>query len=171
MLKIPEIINDVFQEKVQEIIQEIKEVLGFLSVFALTTTDITGARIEGSEIESPIDLKGKKFKITNVWISAVTSTAAALLAGDNLLVGLMIDGKPLFLGASQTINAIEMTLDMLPVPVIDYYATGNILTRRRHFNLLSETFTDIKKIQIIYAHKSTNTVHYLVYLTIGGVIL
>ena len=60
---------------------------------------------------------------------------------------------------------------MLPVPIMEYYGTANIATRRCHYNLLSELFNNVKKLKIVYSHKSTSEVHYLIYLTIGGVIL
>lgn len=162
------ILDEVIDEKT---IQEVQQALKFLSVLATTTTVYSGVRTESAEISVPAELLGKKFKITDLWISAVSSTAAALSAGDNLLVGLIIGGKPLLFGAKQSINGATISLDMLPVPIIEYYATANVATRRRHYHLLSELFNNVKKLKIVYSHKSTNEVHYLIYLTIGGVIL
>lgn len=152
-------------------INQIHEALKFLSVIAATTTVSSGVRTESDEISVPAELEGKRFKITDVWISAISSTADTLAAGDNLLVGLIIGGKPLLFGAKQSINGKTISLDMLPVPLIHYAPTLKIVSRKAYFKLLSELFVNIRKLKIVYSHKSTNTVHYLIYLTIGGVIL
>lgn len=155
----------------QEQIPEIKGTSRFLSVLTTTTTVSSGVRTESSEIEVPPELKGKNFKITDIHISAISSTAAAFSAGDNLLVGLIVGGKSLFLGVKQAFNGKTLSLDMLSVPLAAYIATTNIASRKAQYNLLSELYSNIQKLKIAYSNKSTNVVHYLIHITIGGVIL
>ncbi|BDI54830.1 MAG: hypothetical protein [Asgard archaea virus SkuldV2] len=176
MLKIPENNNKIDvkinNNKIDDkIVQEVQEQLRFLSVLATTTTVSSGVRTESSEIDVPAELEGKKFKITDIWISAISSTGDELKLGDNLLVGLIIGGKPLLFGSKQTFNGITTSLDMLPVSLTEYYATSKVAIRKGYYTLLSELFNNIKKLKIVYSHKSENTVHYLLYVTIGGVIL
>ena len=158
-------------ERIREF-PEIQEPLEFLSVLTTTTTVRSGLRTESSEIDVPVELLGKKFKITDIWINGIVSTGASFNVSDNLLVGLLIGGKSLLMGSKQTFNGINTTLDMLPVPVSIMKSTENrMMGRKAHYKLLSELFNNIKKLKIIYSHKSTSLVHYLIYLTIRGVIL
>ena len=153
------------------IVSEVQQALRFLSVLAITTTVASGVRTEGAEIDIPAELAGKKFKITDIYITAETSTSDQRAVGDNLLVGLILGGKSLLIGAKQTFNGITTTLDMLPVPAIRYCNTCKSTTCVVHYRLHSELFNNIKKLRIVYSNISNGTIHYLVYLTIGGVIL
>jgi len=162
------------QKKIEEgypSVEEIQAPLKFLSVFTITTTVHDGSRTEGSAIKPPVELENKRFKITDIYISAISSTLEAVGAGDNLLVGLSLNGKSLLAGASQTFNGITTSLDMLDVPLVLYEPTLKVCSRKAHYKLLSELFTNLKVVKIVYSHLSTTTVHYLIYITIGGVIL
>ena len=168
-------------EKVNEIIDkielgedklvEIQEPLKFLATLATTTTIYSGVRTESSDIKVPVELENKRFKITDIYITAESSTGDARVAGDNLLVGLLLNRKSLLYGASQSINGKTITLDMLPAATLFYCNTSKFSSRFAHYKLLSELFNNIKTLRIIYSNKSTNDVEYLIYLTIGGVIL
>lgn len=158
-------------EPTEPILKAISQALGFSSILATTTTINSGVRTESAEIKVPEELKGRRFMITNIHISAISSTAAALSAGDNLLVGLMLNGMSILMGASQAINGVTISLDMFPVPLNNYIAATNIASRKAQYLILSQVFNNITRLKIVYSHKSTNTVHYLIYLTIGGVIL
>lgn len=151
--------------------QELTSIERFLSVIVATSSVSSGVRTESSEIEIPPELKGKNFKITDIHIAAISSTAGVFAVGDNLLVGLIVGGKSLFLGTKQTFNGKTLSLDMLPVPLATYIAATNIACRKAQYSLLSELYSNIQKLKVVYSHKSTNAVHYLIQITIGGVIL
>ena len=165
-----EIIDNVLDKFEPE--QEIQEPKRFLSVLTTTITVHSGVRTESSEIDVPAELLNKKFKITDIWIYAINITNSGLSTGNNLLVGLIIGGKSLLMGVKQTFNGNTTTLDMLPVN-LNVFVPSTVIPadRKAYFKLLSELFNNVKKLKIVYSHKSTNPIHYLIYVTIGGVIL
>ncbi len=157
----------VIDERAKEIIYNQKK--RFLFNVSVTTTVSNGTITESSAIILPDELKSKEFIVDSLKISGISSTAAAASAGDDLLVGVNIDNKPLITSSKYSLFGATANVQMIAVPLNYYLDTIFIMSRKTKVNLFSDKFINANQLTIIYAHKSTNTVHYLLNIAIGGV--